>query len=766
MGLTKNGPATLTLTAANSYSGPTIVNAGTLVISVQSGGGSFTLADGAGLGLNVTTPVSTPMSSLTLGSAGATTLTLTFSGTPSTSAAVISTTSLTANGGANAVLLNLVFNGPISVGQFPLIAYGAAGIGGTGFSAFKLGGLPSYLSAVLVNNTANNSINLKITGVATPEWSGRLSSEWSTNKLAAPKNWVFVTDGTTPTDYTDGIAVLFNDVATGTAVDISVANVAPGSVTFANNAKNFTVTGAKGITGATGLNLTGNGSVSINNSNGFTGPVNVSGGMLSIRSDAALGAAPAVVNPTAVTVNGAVLSASASLTLAANRGLALGPVGANGIGTLDVAAGAVFTVPSAVGNNGAGSAILNKTGAGQLILGATNTYSSYTTNLQGTLTLLQNVSFARGNALSIAANSVVESAGTLFMIVDASSTVLDVSGAGTLRLIGANNNANSPDLYFGPNHSGNSDWGTRLATALDLGSAQRFIYGKTGHNGVGQYGLNNGDCQFAGPITGSGGLTIIAQNTYTGSPMMEVGFCLNASNSFTGPVELQRGSIYLGDPNAFPAGNVLRLNVDSGNNGRFFLYGNSITVSDLSATNAGTALIADGNVIPDKVGPATLTVIENHPTTFTGTLTDVQAEYGGGGSLNPYLSFVKGGPATLTLDGPAAYSGNTTVNAGTLALSPNASFPTTPVITVAPGASLDVSANAFLLGGTGSQTLVAGRPSSFCPRHHRVTLLQWHHYRRRRRRGGDLDDQRRPEPARWQHPDGPGQHPHPGGRCQ
>ena len=313
----------------------------------------------------------------------------------------------------------------------------------------------------------------------------------------------------------------------------------------------------------------------------------------------------------------------------------------------------------------AGSAGLAKAGAGRLVLGGLNTYTGTTAVNAGVLAA-GSTSCSSSNVLSVATGAAFESAGTLSLTVNGTAGAVDVTGAGTVRLTGATNSAASPDVYFGPNHSGNSYWGARFAAALDLGTAQRFIYGKTGHNGVGQYGLTNGDCQFAGPIRGAGGLTLIAQNAYTGASAMEVPFCLNAANSFTGPVELQRGSLYLGNANAFPAGNVLRFNVAAGNSGRFFLYGNSITVADLSATNAGAAVIANGNVNPDRVGPATLTVLQNNAATFNGNLLDVQPEYGGGGSLTPTLNLVKTGLATLILTGAGTYSGSTTISAGTL----------------------------------------------------------------------------------------------------
>jgi autotransporter-associated beta strand protein len=719
LSLVINGPGTLTLSGANTYSGSTTINSGGLVIStLQTGGGSFSLADGAALGINVVSANTLPMSSLTLGNSASSTVNFTFSINPSASVAAVTAASLTANGGSNAVTINISINGGVAAGQFPLIQYPAGSIGGTGFSAFKLGVVPSYLSAALVNNTANNSIDLKVTAVAEPEWSGLLSSEWSTNRLASPKNWVFVTDGKTPTDYADGNSVLFNDVATGTTtVNVNVADVAPASVTFNNDAKNYTLTGSKAIAGATGLVKTGSGSLAIQNINSFTGPVSISGGTVSINADGNLGAIPAAPTPGSVVLNGATLSAAATATLAANRRLALGPESGSGSGTLDVANGAILTVTAPLANNGSSTASLNKTGAGQLILAATPTYTGGTSNNAGTLTLLQSQSFASGSVLGIASNSIVQSAGTLSLVANESDTAVDVAGAGVLRLISTGNSPNSPDIYFDSNdiqNQNNTDnYGARIACAVDLGGAQRFIWGNTDHNGVGEYGLTAADCQFAGPISGAGGLTFIAQDSFTGSPPMEVGFCLNAPNSFTGPMEIQRGSIYLGNSNAFPAGDVLRFNLASTNNGRFFLYGNDVTASDLEATNTGTAVIADGNVIPDLVGPATLTIVQNNSATFNGTLQDVQAEYGGGGLLTPTLSLVKSGSATLTLAGDNTYSGPTTISAGTLALGSGGSLDDTPSITITPGAVLDVTASSFTLGEVVPQTLVAGRAGNF-----------------------------------------------------
>ncbi len=318
----------------------------------------------------------------------------------------------------------------------------------------------------------------------------------------------------------------------------------------------------------------------------------------------------------------------------------------------------------------AGTAGLTKSGASKLVLGGANTYTGTTTVSGGTLGL-GTATFSSTSPLNISASGgAAESSGTLNLAVNTSATAIDVYGAGTLRLSSTTNSSAWPDLYFGPNHSGNSCWSARLAANVDLGSAQRYIFGMTGHNGVGMYGLTGADCQFGGSISGSGGLTFIAQNNWTDSEPMEVPFALNASNSFTGPVTIQRGSVYLGNANALTRTNVLTFAPASGNNARLFLYGNNATISDLSSTGAGSALIANGNLKSGAkltLGAVTLTVVQNNDHTFAGVLADTYREYPGSGSgTTGPLNLLKAGPARLRLTGLSTYSGTTTVSAGIL----------------------------------------------------------------------------------------------------
>ena len=298
-----------------------------------------------------------------------------------------------------------------------------------------------------------------------------------------------------------------------------------------------------------------------------------------------------------------------------------------------------------------------------------------TTNTIGSTTLSYNV------PITIAAGNVTQSAGTLSLNAATTAQFNAVTGAGTLQLVSTtNNNSTYPDIYFNASDvvqaNSTANDGTKISTIVDLGSLQRYVFGLTDHNGVGKYGASSGaDCTFAGSIIGTGGITFVAQDNYTGSNPMECPFYLTAVNTFTGPVEIQRGAVYLGNASALTSGNVLRFNPATGNNARFFLYGNNASVSDLQSTGAGNSLIADGNLNPGNVGPSTLTIAQNNPFTYAGTITDIQSEYNAtaGLTLTPTLSLVKNGTAALTLSGTMSYSGTTTVRAGKLYVNTTAS---------------------------------------------------------------------------------------------
>jgi autotransporter-associated beta strand protein len=209
-GLIKSSSGTLTLSGANTYNGANQVNGGKLVVTTaHTGGGSFTIADGAALGATVASAgASLITSSLILG--GSTGATSEFNlGTGNPTAPVINATALETHG---TVTVNVSGVG-LSVGQFPLIKY-TSSIAGSGFAAFSLGTLPSGVTASLLNNSGNPSVDLNITAAPKLVWTAATNSNWD---VQTTTNWLDSLTSTA-TGYSDGLPVLFDDTAASGAV--------------------------------------------------------------------------------------------------------------------------------------------------------------------------------------------------------------------------------------------------------------------------------------------------------------------------------------------------------------------------------------------------------------------------------------------------------------------------------------------------------------------------------------------------------------------
>ncbi len=119
-------------------------------------------------------------------------------------------------------------------------------------------------------------------------WSGALGPEWSEFTLTEPKNWVLQSNASITADFADGDELVFDDTATTTILDISNGDVSPVGMVFANGAKTYSITGANGIAGITGLSVTGGGTVNVGTDNIFTGATSVDSGLLRVNHPMAL----------------------------------------------------------------------------------------------------------------------------------------------------------------------------------------------------------------------------------------------------------------------------------------------------------------------------------------------------------------------------------------------------------------------------------------------------------------------------------------------
>jgi autotransporter-associated beta strand protein len=373
--INQHGSGTLTLGGDNSgFTGTMNITNGT-VVAKHAGifGASTVNVSGKGVIMAGTdTSTTLAITNLTFNSGSAVTVgTLAnFTNAP----AITVTSTLTLNGGAGTVIVNLP-SGPIDSGTYHLIAH-ANTLGD--ISCLTLGTQPTLgarQSALLVDNAG--VIDYVVSGV-NPYWTGALNSEWSLATLADPKNLAL--PGGSATDFMTGDIVTFDDVST--SQDVSIASdVLPAAVIFNNPTKSYTLSGSAGIAGTAYLTKNGSGALVLNTTNSYSGGSVLSGGTVTLGNGSALGSGNVRLTAGVLDINGATVT------------------------------NAIALEGGTVTDNGTLSGVLSATGAlakstgATLALSGANTYSGGTTISAGTLIL--------GNANALGTGPVTFNSGVL-----------------------------------------------------------------------------------------------------------------------------------------------------------------------------------------------------------------------------------------------------------------------------------------------------------------------------------------------------------------
>jgi len=653
--LVKTGSSTLTLNGANTYSGGTTISAGSISIS----------SDG-NLGKAPTTP-----SAANIILSGGATLTASTTMTLNENRGI----GIGPSGSGAATLSSssgiLTYNG--------IIANTGSATGGltkAGAGIVALGGVNTY-----VGDTTVSAGTLRVANVAAiPSGAG--------------KGNVSVASGSALD--LNGNVITVNGLSGAGSVTSSVAGNAGIIVGDNNQTSTFSGVISNG-SGVVSLGKIGTGTLTLSGTNSYTGGTTISGGTLSVASDANLGTVPGVATAGNIVINGGTLSTSASITLDSRRGIAVGPVTGSGSGTISPATGTTLTYGGIIADNGSGTGGLTKANTtGTLVLSGANTYSGDTSVLGGTLRLGNVAAIPSGTGkgnLSLASGSTLE-------LNNLSPTVNGLSGTGTVT-----NNLTGPVTFTaGGNDAGGTfggvmqdgngtlsftktGSGTLVLSGVNTYSGNTTVNGGTLQLGVASAlpsGLGKGNVALNGTLdlagfstsvnglSGSGTVTNSSTtaatltagasdqtSTFSGNIQNGAGavgltktgtgtLTLSGNNTFSGATNISAGTLAIGSTTGL-----------SGNSTLTIAAAGTLDVNGFNVTMDG--LLGTGTITNNGGSGATLTAGAGGTSSqFDGVITD--------GSPSSTISLNKSGSGTLTLTGVNTYSGSTTISNGTVSV--------------------------------------------------------------------------------------------------
>ena len=461
---------------------------------------------------------------------------------------------------------------------------------------------------------------------------------------------------TTGTVDVDGTLAIATDAGAKTVSVIA----GTGDIALNNNQLTLEQGSFSGDIAGTGGSVvkSGNNTLTLTGTNGFTGGLTVSAGTLSVNADGALGA-----TNDSPTLNGGTLNTSADITTT-SRGFVMG----SNSGTFDTDQATTLESTGVV--SGAGG--LTKTGAGGLTLAAASTYSGTTTISAGTMTLTGSGTIPAASATTVASagilaidngagaksintlsgagginignNTLTVQSGSISGVISGTGGTLTKSDSGTLTLSGSNTFDTGLNI-LGGTLSVNSDAAlgdsgiSPVINGGTLGVSQAVTLARGFGIGTSNGTINsNENISITGVIANSGGA---GQLTKSGSGTLT----LTGANTYTGGTTLSGGGVTL-----------------SG-------VGSSLSTTGTTTLGSGTTLtLASGagdKSLGTVNGAGNIVLNANTLSIADGTLTGVTSGTGG---------ITKTGTGTLIPSGSDTYTGNTTIEGGTFQAGSNQSF--------------------------------------------------------------------------------------------